>query len=56
MRAPRAKASDRKEIVVTSNPVKSPQAEAEMSAGLIRKSRKWGSATTKMRPEGSGIE
>ena len=27
-----------------------------MSAGLIRKSRKWDSATTAMRREGSGIE
>jgi hypothetical protein len=27
-----------------------------MSAGLIRKSRKWVSATAKIRQEGSGIE
>jgi hypothetical protein len=40
MRAPRAKASDRREIVVTSNPASSPQSEADVSSGLIRKSRK----------------
>jgi hypothetical protein len=39
-----------------SNPVSSPHSEAHVSAGLIRKSRKWDSATTEMRPAGSGIE
>src|ERR1051326_376734 len=56
MRAPRANASDRREIVVTANPASSPHSEAHVSAGLIRKSRKWVSATTTMEWEGSGIE
>jgi hypothetical protein len=48
MRAPRAKASDRNETAVTTNPAKSPHAEADGSAGLIRKRRKWAKATSLM--------
>src|SRR5438067_2224166 len=56
MRAPRAKASDRREIVVTEEPHLFASSEAHVPAGLIRKSRKWGYATTMLREEGSGIE
>ena len=45
MRAPRAKASDRKEIVATSAPLRRPGSEADVSAGLIRKSRNRDEAT-----------
>jgi hypothetical protein len=56
MRAPRAKASDRNETAVTTNPVKSPHAEADGSAGLIRKRRKWTKATRLIEELGPGIE
>jgi anaerobic selenocysteine-containing dehydrogenase len=56
MRAPRAKASERNETAATTNPAKSPHAEADRSTGLIRKSRKWVKATSLMGKWGPGIE
>jgi hypothetical protein len=56
MRAPRAKASDRNETADTTNPAKSPHAEADGSTGLIRKRRKWAKATSLMGGWGPGIE
>jgi anaerobic selenocysteine-containing dehydrogenase len=56
MRAPRAKASERNATGATTNPAKSPHAEADGSTGLIRKRRKWARATSLMVEWGPGIE